>query len=150
MISTFKNLNDLEENLSVKKIQGEAKIFIQDESKALKERLKVFAKYGEKKSYIHRPLHPGLHKIFHIALEYDAGMYVERHETVDCFDVIDWWIQELSEDRCEISYLRNEYHPELLKETRNYIPSKEAIKKLQTYYEGILLKEGIVSFEFDW
>lgn len=149
--SSFKSLDDLEENLPVKKIDAEAEIFWNDETKDIKERLMVFDKYGKSENYIHHPNHRGLSKIFDMSVESDdGGMYYERHQNVSCLEVIDWWVDKLSRNRSKISYNDNQYHPKIKSSKRGYTPSKEAIERLNNYYSRIIMKEGVASFEFDW
>lgn len=149
--SKFKSLDDLEENLSVKKIDAEAKIFWNDETKDFDERLEVFGKYGKNSTYIHEPNHRGLAKIFNMSSESDdGGMCFDRYQNVDCLDVVEWWIETLSEGRSKISYNENKYHPKIISKKRNYIPSEAAIDRLQNYYKRIIMQEGVASFEFDW
>jgi hypothetical protein len=147
VVSTFRDLADLEENLTVKKIPAEAKIYYNDKSKPFKERVKVFEKYGDTDSSIHEPAHPYLKKIFQIHLE--EG-YVERHEMINCLDVIDFWISQLKDRRSKICYKNNKYHPEIKSKKRNYTPSVEAIERLKRYYSEIVIEEGMASFELDW
>lgn len=147
VISKYKSLDDLEENLPVKKIAEEAKIFYMDESKSYKERLRVFDKYGEEDSCIHQPNNIYLKKIFDIYFE--KG-YVQRHEMVSCLDVVHWWIEELEVGRKKIDYSKNHYHPSLINKKRNYEPSDKAIERLRKFYENIILQEGVANFELDW
>ena len=149
--SKFNSLDDLEENLSVKKIYAEAEIFWNDETKDFEERMKVFGKYGKEETYIHEPSHRGLARIFNMSSECDdGGMCFERHQNVDCIYVVEWWIDTLSEGRSKISYNDNQYHPRIISKKRNYTPSNEAIDRLRNYYTRIIMKEGVASFEFDW
>jgi len=148
--SKFKSLYDMEENLSVNKIGAEAVIFWNDETKDMKDRIIVFNKYGKKETYIHEPNHQGLARIFNMSSEYDDGMCIERHENVDCLDVVWWWIDTLKHKRSKISYNDNQYHPKIKSSKRGYTPSKEAIERLNNYYARIIMKEGVASFEFDW
>lgn len=149
--SKFNSLDDLEENLSVKKICAEAEIFWNDETKDLEERLGVFDKYGKKVNCIHSPSHRGLSRIFDMSSESDSGgMCFERHEEVSCLEVVDWWIDTLIEGRSKISYNDNQYHPKIKSKKRNYTPSDEAIDRLSNYYKRIIMQEGVASLEFDW
>jgi len=149
--SKFNSLDELEENVSVKNIAVEAKIFWSDETKNFEERVEVFSKYGEKRSYIYEPNHRDLSKIFNMSSESDdGGMCFDRHEKVDCLSVVDWWIETLCENRSKISYNENQYHPKIKSKNRNYTPSEQAIERLRNYYTRILMQEGISSFNFDW
>lgn len=145
--SPYKNIDDLEENISVKRIKDEARKFYLDKSKNFKDRVDVFNKYGESHSYIYHPKNSNINKIFDIYQEMD---YTERHQNVECESIISFWIDSLTDDRCEIDYSRNSYHPSLKKTKRKYKPSKKAIDRLYKYYMEKLFLEGMGSFEWDW
>jgi hypothetical protein len=107
----------------------------------------VFNIHGESETYLFNPTDFRLAKIFEI---YTEVYEPERHTDIECSEVIEFWIQELKEKRCEIDYSQNKYHPSLRREERNYIPSSEAILRLKTFYLEKLFLEGIGSFTFDW
>jgi len=146
-VSPYKNLADLEDNVVVKKISEEAKKFYLDSTKSLKDRLEVFDKHGEEDSCIHQPSNPFLKQIFEI---YQETSGVERHEMVSCLGIVEWWIEELKENRSFISYKENKYHPKIKRKKRNYTPSKKAIERLKNYYTNIIIEEGVANFELDW
>lgn len=145
--SSFKDLNDLEENCSVKKMETEAPIFYKDKTKSLDLRLQVFDKYGKEHSYIYEPKNNILKEIFEI---YHEQCENQRHENISCGDIIEWWFYQLQKNRLEIDYSSNKYHPNLKKTKRNYTPSVEAITRLKNYYNELLILEDVASFEFDW
>lgn len=144
--SPYKNLEDIEDNVVVKKIKGEAKKFYLDKTKKFSERVRVFAVHGEEESYIFRPSDPDLNKIFDLYLEKD---YLQRHEGVDCASIIEYWVSELEENRLKFDWT-NPYHPKLKKSNRKYKPSKKAVERLYKYYMEKLFLEGVGSFTFDW
>lgn len=148
--SRYKNLDDIENNVVVKKIYDETEIFWNDTTKDLNERFKVFNKYGFKDPYIFDPENSKLGKIFSIATEYESGLMRRRYETVECFEVIDWWVETLEEGRSHISYNENEYHPKVISKKRNYKVSSEAMERLTTYYKKIIMGEGTSKFIMDW
>lgn len=147
IVSPYKNLDDIQENVTVKKAKEAAKIFLMDNTKSIEDKLEVFDIYGEEEQYIYDPNHPFLNKIFEIYKEQDM---IQKYEVVDCLDIVEWWIDELSDKRCEISYVSNKYHPNLIRTKRNYEPSQEALDRLSNYYRDIILEEGVVRFTFDW
>lgn len=147
VVSPFKNLADLEDNVTVKKIKAEAEKFYKDTTKDFKDRLEVFDIHGDEDGSIHQPTDKKLAKIFEI---YQETGYSERHEMVNCLSIIEWWIDTLKSKRCRISYKENKYHPKIISKKRNYKPSTKAIERLQRYYQEILLEEGVANFEFDW
>jgi hypothetical protein len=143
--SPFKDLNDIEENTVMKKMASVCKEFYLDKSKDFNERVKVFSSYGKSESYIFHPSDPDLKKIFEAYTERD----VQRHETIQCAEVVWWWIDYLRAKRCHLNWT-NPYHPKIDEETRNYKPSQEAVDRLYKFYVEKLFLEGVGSFEFDW
>ena len=143
--SPYKDLNDIEENVVVKKIGAAANDFYLDKTKDFNERIKVFDTYAKEETYIFRPSDTDLSKIFSIYFEND----IDRHQTVTCTEVVWYWIDCLRNGRCHLN-LTNPYHPKIDKETRNYKPSQEAIDRLYKFYVEKLFLEGVGSFEFDW
>jgi hypothetical protein len=144
--SPYNTLEDLEDSVVVKKIKDEAVKFYLDKTKDFTERVRVFAVHGEEESCIFNPSDADLGKIFKIYMEKD---WIQRHETVDCATIVESWLSNLKKNRCHLSW-SNPYHPKLEKESRNYIPSEEAIDRLYKYYMEKLFLEGVGSFEFDW
>lgn len=144
--SPYKNMDEMEEELSVKRIGAAAKEFYLDRTKDISERVKVFSKYGEEQSWIWKPQDFDLHKIF----EMHGESGVERHEIVYCANVIEWWIECLSYRKTKIDYHKNRFHPELKQEYRNYKPSEESINRLYRYYMEKIFLYGIGKFDFDW
>lgn len=147
VVSPYKNLEDLEDNVTVKKIEKEAVKFFMDTTKNLQDRIAVFNEYGQDESYIHHPENPTLNRIFDA---YKETGYSERHETVKCLDIIDWWVEELKGKRTFVSYKSNKYHPSLKRKPRNYTPSKASVERLKNYYTMLLIDEGVARFEYDW
>ena len=147
--STYASLDEIEETLPLKKAREAARVFWLDKTKPMEERIKAFNAHGEKKEWLHHPKHAGLHKIFDIFIE-DGDDYRMRRETINCFDVIEWWIDALHFDRLHIDYSRNPYHPSLKKSERNYSPSEKSMERLSAYYQQILFVEGVTSFVYDW
>jgi hypothetical protein len=144
--SDYNSMDDLEYNVVAKKIKEEACKFYHDKSKNFDERLKVFNKYAEHKTYIYNPRNVDLNGIFDIAMEDD--MY-DRHQTIDTSCLIENWIDSLTYNRLSLDW-KNPYHPVLVKKERNYKPSKEAINRLNVYYLEKLMLEEVKSFELDW
>jgi len=144
--SPYKDLDDLEENITVKKIKEESKKFYLDKTKSFKERVKVFNEHGKFETYVFSPNNSSLKKIFDIFGEND----VERHQKYDSVSIVEWWIENLSEKKCKIDYSRNHYHPSLKQSKRKYKPSKIAIDRLYKFYVEKLFLEGVGSFEWDW
>lgn len=146
LTSTYKSLDDLENNVVARKIKEEARKFYHDKSKPFKERLKVFGVYGEEDSCIYNPKNTDLNSIFELHTEGD--MY-QRHEMVDTVNIIDSWIDNLRSARLSMDW-ENKYHPKLKETKRNYTPSKEALNRLRVYYLEKLMLEEVRSFELDW
>ena len=144
--SPYRNMDEMEEELSVKRIKEAAKNFYLDKTKDLYERIKVFANYGEDHSCIWYPADKDMNKIFQMYVENN----VERHEHIDSVDIIEWWIDLLSEKNTKISYKENKYHPKVISKFRNYVPTEESIDRLRKYYLEKLFIEGVGSFEVDW
>ena len=144
--SDYKDLNHMEEELSVKKIQHEAEKFYLDRSKNWKERLKVFEKYGKKVSSIHHPADSSLEKIFQMNIEKCEH---ERHETITCSYVIEWWIEQLSENRTHI-FEAERGRIKMDEADRNYEPSDKAMDRLEKLYMEKIMLERVASFELDW
>ena len=142
----YKDLNHMEEELSVKKIQHEAEKFYLDRSKNWKERLKVFEKYGKKVSSIHHPADSSLEKIFQMNIEKCEH---ERHETITCSYVIEWWIEQLSENRTHI-FEAERGRIKMDEADRNYEPSDKAMDRLEKLYMEKIMLERVASFELDW
>lgn len=145
--STYNTIDEMEEILSVKKIKEEAENFYLDKTKSIEERCKAFSKYAEKETYIHEPKNPYLKKMFEIFSEDDS---MERHQNINCIDIVEWWIETLINTRSFIDYSKNQYHPSIKSKKRNYKASKTAINRLKLYYIEKLFLEGVGSFEFDW
>lgn len=145
--SPYNSVDEMEEELPVKKIKAAAENFYLDKTKDFEERLKAFDKYGDKETYIFRPQDVRLNKIFDIYFEQD---YVQRHETVNCLSIIEWWIDSLADERTHISYVNNKYHPDLESSERNYVASENSINRLRKYYIEKLILEKTATFEFDW
>jgi len=145
--SNFKDLNDLEENVTVKNIKTEAKKFYMDKTKDFKKREKVFSKHGKSNDYIYHPIDSNLKKIFDIYFEND---YLDKHQIVKTLDVIKNWIETLSDSRSIIDYSKNKYHPNIKSTERNYTPSDKAIERLYRFYAEKMFLEGVSEFEFDW
>ena len=143
--SPYINMDEMEEELSVKRIGAAAKEFYLDKTKNFEERVKVFTKYGKKHGWIWQPQDFDLGEIFSMYCENS-----ERHESVDCAQIIEWWIDSLSYKRTFIDYSKNKYHPKLKQEYRDYEPSKEACDRLHRYYMEKLFLFGVGSFEIDW
>jgi hypothetical protein len=144
--SPYKDLNDIEENVVMKKIPEAAKMYYMDKSKPFNERVTVFSVHGKEAGFIHEPTDSDLAKIFKI---YYEGGWLDRYQTVECAEVLESWMQNLRSNRCHLNW-SNPYHPELEKEKRNYIPSEEAIQRLYKYYMEKVFLDEIGSFEFDW
>lgn len=145
--SVFRTLDEIEEECSVKKAPAAAKTLWQDKTIPMPERLQAFDKYGKGGGYIHSPHHPALHRIFDQYFEMD---YCQRHEQISCSAVIEWWLEELEEQRCSVDYSGNSYHPELVRVDRNYTPREAALTRLENIYLELLMVEGVANFEFDW
>jgi len=143
--SNFDSLDDLEDNVVVKNIKSEAIKFYRDKSKNYKERRKVFEKHGNKECYIFHPKDKNLNEIFEKYCDDDQ----DRHSMIHVSEVIEWWIDIMSEFRTKI-VSSGKFNKKIEKTTRNYIPSKTAIKRLERYYMEKLFLEGICKFEFDW
>jgi len=144
--SSYNSIEELEENVTVKKIKSEAKKFYMDKTKDFDERIKVFNKHGESKDYIFNPINHDLKKIFDIYSEND----IEKYRTIKSVYVIDDWIENLEDTRCKIDYSKNKYHPSVTTSKRNYIPSNESITRLKRYYIEKLFLEDVSKFEWDW
>tara|TARA_R110000796_G_scaffold126793_2_gene241766 strand:+ start:1052 stop:1972 length:921 start_codon:yes stop_codon:yes gene_type:complete len=142
--SKYNSIKDIENEF--KQIEVEALLFTKDKSKSLKDRVEVFNKFGGDGGCMHEPDNEDLSMIFR---QYNEMEYASRREVIICKDVLDWWIDELSEHKCEITHI-NKYHPKVERTKRNYKPSKEAIERLYNYYMEILIQEGISKFDFDW
>lgn len=145
-ISPYNTLDELEDNVVVKKMSEAAKTFYMDETKDFSERVNVFSKYGKAECSIHQPTDANLAKIFNMHLE---GDWLERHQVITCADIVYGWVNDLKTKRCKLNW-SNHYHPKLEKTNRNYVPSEEAINRLYRYYIEKLFLEEIGSFEFDW
>ena len=145
--SPYKDLNDLEENVTVKKIKEESKNFYLDKTKDFKERVKVFSMHGKFEGSILQPSDSNLKKIFDI---YGEKSYIDRHQKCDSVDIVEWWIENLSDGRCKIDYSKNHFHPDLKESKRKYKPSKAVIDRLYRYYVEKLFLDGVGSFEWDW
>ena len=146
VVSEYSDLDDLEDNVVAKKIYEVAEVFYKDTTKSFDKRLVVFEKYGFKDGFIHEPKHPMLKRIFDIVMEFD---YFSKHEEISCTGIIEIWVEALSDNRIEIDH-SNSYHPDIIKSSRNYEPSEEAIERLTKYYSRLILDEGVASFIFDW
>jgi len=145
--SQFDSLDDIEDNVVVKKITEEAKKFYMDSTKDFEERIKVFSKHGFRQGCIHEPTDRNLRKIFEMHNESD---WIQRHEICNTVDIVNYWVcHQLEQNRCKLDYT-NPYHPKLKKLNRGYHPSKAAIDRLYKYYVEKLFLEGVGSFEFDW
>ena len=144
--SPYKDLEDIEDNVVVKKIKEEAKKFYMDKTKDFSERVRVFAVHGREEDYIFTPSDSNLAKIFQLHSESD---WIRRHEMVDCATIIENWVIDLSENRCTFNW-SNPYHPGVEKSDRGYTPSKEAIERLYKFYMEKLFLEEVGSFTFDW
>ena len=143
--SIYNNMDEMEEELSVKKIHAAAKEFYLDKTKNFDERKKVFEKYGESIGSIYRPEDLDLGKIFDMYNENDN----ERHSIIGCLDIIEWWIEKVYCNKVELDYY-NRYHPKIVKSKRKYTPSDEACIRLTRYYTEKLFLYGISQFTFDW
>ena len=144
--SPYADLEDIEDNVVVKKIKEEAKKFYLDKTKKFSERVRVFAVHGKEEGFIFTPSYPDLATIFKMHSEND---WINRHQMVDCATIIENWVENLYENRCTLNW-SNPYHPELERSDRGYEPSKEAIERLYKYYMEKLFLEGVGSFKFDW
>jgi hypothetical protein len=144
--SPFKDLQEMEDNVVVKKIKDEARKYYLDKSKPLQERIKVFSAHGNKETSIFRPIDKYLCVIFDLYCEQD---WIQRHETASTTYIIDKWIYNLTDNRIEIDRT-NKYHPALKTTKRNYTPSEKAIERLNYFYMSRLFLEGVSEFEFDW
>jgi hypothetical protein len=130
-----------------KTIEADAIKFYRDPNHSFQDRLSLFNMLGKSETYIFHPKHKGLDKIFEIHQEQG---YVERHQKYYCWDVIEWWMNQMLEGRCKIDYSRNQYHPDLKQKKRNYVSSQAAIDRLYNYYLNLLIVEGVSEFIFDW
>jgi hypothetical protein len=142
--SPWKNMNEMEEELSVKKIGAAAIEYYLDKAKPWGERLKVFNKYGEEHG-CYTPDDTTLTRIFSY---YMSSSYVQRHETFYCDDVIEWWLEKIYDSRCRFIRTKYEVKPEFTH--RNYEPSQKAIERLSKYYIEKLFLFGVSRSEFDW
>jgi hypothetical protein len=143
--SPYNSLDEIEDNVVVKKIPEAAKAFYLDKTKDFYERVKVFSKHGEFDSSIFEPSDSDLKKIFKIYHEND----IVRNQNIDSVDVIWYWVDYLAYKRCHLDW-SNQYHPKIKAKKRNYKPSEEASERLYRYYVEKLFLEGIGSYEFDW
>lgn len=144
--SMYNSLDEMEEELSVKKIGAEAVIFYLDKTKNFEERIKVFEKYGDEDSFVYEPIDEVLFKIFEA---YCDGLDAERRSNIECIDIINWWIDyKLKKQR--IKFVKFTDCDKIKGKKRNYIPSKIAIERLRKYYTEKLFIEGIARFQFDW
>lgn len=143
--SPYKDLQQIEEEVPFKKIKQVAKEFYLDKTKDFNQRIKVFNEHGEEKGFYHTPHNNSLRKIFE---DYKEEGFMERHETIHCTTIIEWWIDELAEKRCIITPIRSRIEVE--KEDRYYQPSETAIQRLKKRYIEILFIEEISNFKFDW
>lgn len=144
--SPYNTMDEMEEELSVNKIKEACKNFYLDKTKNLNERIKVFSKYGDTYGYIWTPFDKDMNKIFQMYCENN----LERHEIVDSVEVIEWWIDLLSEKNTKISFKENKFHPNIIFKYRNYVPTQESIDRLRIFYLERLFIEGVSSFELDW
>jgi len=143
--SPFNNMDEMEEELSVKKIGEAARNFYLDKTKNFDERVKVFSKYGKSQSYIWHPSDKNLNKIFEMYTE-----DTERYITVETYRIVEWWVECLAHKRTEISFVENRFHPKLSSEKRNYEVNQKSCDRLYKYYMEKLFIEEIGSFEIDW
>lgn len=144
--SPYKNLEDFQENVTIKNSTKEAKNFYMDKTKNINDRITIFNEFGEKDSCIHTPHNVGLRRMFDM---YTENGWCERHEIIHCTNILEYWLENLEDYRCSLDW-SNKYHPKLVKKMRNYKPSKVAIERLRNYYLEQLFLEGIAKFEFDW
>ena len=142
--SPWKDMNEMEEELSVKKIGAAAIEYYLDPTKPWSERLKVFNRYGKEEG-CYTPYDISLAKIF---TKYMDNSYVDRHETFYCDNVIEWWIDTLWDNRCK--FVRTSYDMKLVKFRRNYEPSQQAIERLSRYYMEKSFLFGVSRSQFDW
>jgi L-rhamnose mutarotase len=143
--SLFNSLDEIEENVVVKRIKEEAKKFYHDKTKVFEERVKVFTRHGEQENSIFEPSDRNLSKIFQMHNEGDN----DRNSIIECESVIRWWIDELRYNRSKLDWT-NHYHPKLKQTERNYEPTDAACERLFRYYMEKLFLEEVGSFEFDW
>lgn len=151
-ISPYQTLEELESNETVKNATRAGKIFYLDKTKNLNERIEAFYTYGEKDMYIHHFADSNLEKISECFID---RMGVERHQNIDCTEIISWWVAyqwgsaHLPKTRCFIH--RDKYNKfKIVTKPRNYSPSKEAYDRLYAYYLEKVFKEGVATFNFDW
>lgn len=144
--SPYESLDDLEENVTMKKIEEEARKFYMDKTKKFEDRLEVFNKYGKEESYIFRPNDKDLKVIFQV---YSSEGYTERHEQIECSQIIEFWLSYMAENRIKIDW-SNRFHPKMKELKRGYEPSEEAQDRLFRFYMERLFVEGVGSFNFDW
>lgn len=145
-ISPYNSLDEIEENVVIKNIPTIAKQFYHDKTKDFEERVKVFTKYAKRNTSIFQPTDSDLNKIFKIYTEND---FLERHQIVECEEVVNNWISLLMRKRSFLSWT-NPYHPTVKQAPRNYVPSKKAIDRLYQYYMEKLFSDEVGSYEFDW
>lgn len=144
--SPYNTLDEIEENVVMKKIPEAAKNFYLDKTKSFEERLKVFAAHGKQDSSIFQPTNRDLKIIFDV---YSENGWIERHQIVKCEQIVEYWIDKLIDNRCHLDWT-NKYHPKVATKSRNYKPSQKAIDRLHRYYMEKLFLDGIGSFEWDW
>jgi len=144
--SPYNTMDELEENTTIKKIPEESKKFYHDKTKPLSERIKVFNKYGHKEAYIFTPQNIHLAKIFDLYFEQE---FIDKYQTINCAEIIEWWVfTTLNDNRIHINKLNN-YH-KIVTLNRNYKPSKISIERLFNYHIENLFLEDVGSFTFDW
>lgn len=146
MFGSYSDYFDAIDNAK-KVIEDDAVKFYMDPTKPLVDRIKLFNRLGKKNNYMYNPDNKNLNKIFQMSFEDD---FLERHTTISCVDVIEEWIEGLKSKRTHIDYSKNEYHPSLETEQRNYNPSQESMDRLFEYYFNNLVIEGVSEFILDW
>lgn len=145
--SPYNSYDELVNSVVYAKIEEEAKNFYTDKSKDWGERLRVFNKFGYEEGYIFEPNHPKLKTIFDMYNDLD---WTERHQRVECSDVIHWWMSKMVDNRIMVDYSKNEYHPSLKEDSRGYTPSKGSVDKLTRKYMELVMMERVNAYIFDW
>jgi hypothetical protein len=128
-------------------IEEDAIKFYRDPKNNLEDRIKLFELLGGKKSFIFHPKNKELNQIFEMHQEQG---YCDRHQTLSTWEIIEWWMEEIAENRLKVDYSANKYHPKLKQTERNYVPSSAALNQLRNRYFNMLVVEGISEFIFDW
>jgi len=127
--SPYKVLDDIEENVVMKKIPEATRNYYLDKSKPFEERLEVFNKYGAQNGYIFNSTQPDISTIIETYIDRED---LDKYQDIEISSIIENWIEILK------------------KKSRNYKLSKESTQRLYKYYMEKVFIEGVCSFKLDW